>query len=433
MNAGFAPIASCRSRHGCAAIRATPLSRLPEAAVPLDVALSARRHRTRKEATPLTALAVTALAVSCAQLPDTGLKRRAGSGGAETAGAAGVVPNGAAGTSTTQARTGGSAGSGGYGAGGLAATAGSANARAGAAGSAANTGAGGAKGGAGAKAGGGRSSGAGGAPAQASGAPDAGAPDAGAANGGGSAGFSTNRGDFFGESRCKNAGFALCEDFESGSLDTGTWKSRGAAPTIETVRAARGTHSAHFHTTDNGLSYITQTKTFPAPNDTYYARVFVWFEALPTAPAWAHWTISGAQAGTAQDAPEIRVGGQWDSNHDLALFGVGSDRGDTGDWTNLDADPAGKPKAVPAQAWVCLEWMFDGSANQTKFWWDGVEHPSLATSSTNHGGTSDAFVLPQFDAMWIGWWLYQANTDPPAFDVWFDEVAVDYARIGCNR
>ncbi len=409
------------------------MSRLAQAAVPHDVALSARRHRTRKQLAPLTALALTALAVSCVELPDTRLKPRVGSGAGGTAGAGGVAPNGAAGTSTTAAGSGGNAGRGGHGSGGLAAAAGGANASAGAASSAATSGAGGAKGAAGRGGGGGRSNGAGGAPAGASGAPEGGASEAGTAGGGGSGGFSTNRDDFFGESRCKNSGFALCEDFESGSLDTATWKPRGAAPTIETVRAARGTHSAHFHTTDNGLSYITQTKTFPAPNDTYYARVFVWFDALPTAPAWAHWTISGAQAGTAQDAPEIRVGGQWDSNHDIELFGVGTDRGDTGDWTNLDADPSGTPKAVPAQEWVCVEWMFDGSSNQTKFWWDGVEHPSLATSSTNHGGSSDAFILPQFDAMWIGWWLYQANTDPPAFDVWFDEVAVDYTRIGCNR
>jgi hypothetical protein len=265
------------------------------------------------------------------------------------------------------------------------------------------------------------------------GASDGGAPAAGAAESGGSAGFSTNRDDFFGASQCQNSKFALCEDFESGSLDTATWKTRGAAPTIETLRAARGTHSAHFHTDDDGLAYITQTKTFPAPNDTYYARLFVWFDALPTAPDWAHWTISGAQAGSDTSAPEIRIGGQWDTNSQVELFGVGTDHGTTGDWTNLDADPSGRPSAVPAQTWVCLEWMFDGTANETKFWWDGVEHPSLATSSTNHGGSSDPFILPQFDSMWVGWWLYQTGTAPPSFDTWIDEVAVDYERVGCNH
>jgi hypothetical protein len=366
----------------------------------------------------MAALGATVLAVSCAELPDTQLKSRGGRAGAEST-LGGGAP---AGGGDNAAKAGTSAANGGNSAGGSARTGGSG-------GSAGKSTAG--TGGTSGKGGAGRAAGSGGALA-AGGAPDGGAPDAGNA-GVGDSGFSTSRADFFGDSRCKNSGFALCEDFESGTLDTATWNPRGAAPTIETTRAARGAYSAHFHTTDNGLAYITETKTFPAPNDTYYARVFVWFEALPTAPAWAHWTISGAQAGMAQDAPEIRIGGQWDSNHDIELFGVGTDHGVTGDWTNLDADPNGKPAAVPAQEWVCLEWMFDGSANQTKFWWDGVEHPSLATSSTNHGGSSDPFVLPAFDSMWVGWWLYQANTDPPEFDVWIDEVAVDYTRIGCNR
>jgi hypothetical protein len=376
--------------------------------------------RQRTEPLFAIALAATALAVSCAELPETELKDRGGNGGSNAA-ANGGAPAGGSGASATAGER-ASAGAGGFGAG-------SSGAAAGGAGKGQSPSGGRAGGG---KAGAGTGRNAGGASdagAAMSGASDAGASD----GGGGSAGFSTNRDDFFGDSRCKDSGFALCEDFESGTLDTATWKPRGAAPAIETTRAARGTHSAHFHTSDNGLQYITETKTFPAPKDTYYARVFVWFDALPTAPDWAHWTISGAQAGTAQDAPEIRIGGQWDSNHDIELFGVGTDHGVTGDWTNLDADPNGKPKAVPARQWVCLEWMFDGDANETKFWWDGVEHPSLATSSTNHGGSSDPFILPQFDSMWVGWWLYQPGTDPPEFDVWIDEVAVDYARIGCNR
>lgn len=374
---------------------------------------------------------ITALAVSCTDLPGTQLKNRGGRGGGSgTSGtggkiASGGVSNGGAPTAgkgtagSSDGGTGGSATAGG-GSGGS----GDTTARGGTS-SAGKTGASG-KGGSG-------QSGKGGSATDNGGASDAGASDGGTPGNPGSGGFSTNPSDFFGSSQCKNSTFALCEDFESGSLDTATWKTRGTAPKIETVRAARGKYSAHFHTDDNGLAYITQTKTFPAPNDTYYARVFVWFDALPTAPDWAHWTISGAQAGTDSSAPEIRIGGQWDTNDSIELFGVGTDRGDTGDWTNLDADPNGKPKAVPAQSWVCLEWKFDGSANETQFWWDGVEHPSLATSSTNHGGSKDPFILPQFSSMWVGWWLYQAGTTPPSFDVWIDEVAVDYQRIGCNH
>jgi len=377
------------------------------------------------------ALGVTALVVSCETLPDTQLK-----GGGASSGA------------SASAGTGGAAASGGAGSGGVAAGAGKGGGSAGTGTAGGGTSAGGSSGsGTGGTTGGSAGSGGKGAGAggtgnvdlSAGGASDGGAMPGGSGGSGGSSGtFSTNRDDFFGDSRCAGSTFALCEDFESGTLDTGTWTPRGAAPKIETTRAARGTHSAHFQTTDNGLQYITQTKTFPAPNNTYYARVFVWFEALPTAPAWAHWTISGAQNDDEADPEgngpsEIRVGGQWNTNNKIELFGVGTDRGVTGDWTNLDDDPGGNPAAVPAQEWVCLEWMFDGTANETKFWWDGVEHPSLATSSTNHGGSSDPFELPAFTSMWVGWWLYQPGTTPAQFDTWIDEVAIDYERIGCNR
>jgi hypothetical protein len=392
----------------------------------------------RPDVTYSTALApwlITALVVSCSELPDTQLKNRGGRGGGSGTSAGGKTSSGGvAGSGTASGGKATSAGSGGT-------RAGSSSAGDGGGGTGASGGTGTSSGGQGgtkassAGNGGGGTAGGNGGSVTGNGGADGGAPEGGAAAtpGGGSGGFSTNPDDFFGDSQCEGSSFALCEDFESGSLDTGTWKTRGSAPKIETTRAARGKYSAHFHTDDNGLAYITQTKTFPAPNDRYYARVFVWFDALPTAPDWAHWTISGAQAGTDSSAPEIRIGGQWNTNDSIELFGVGTDRGDTGDWTNLDADPNGKPEAVPAKTWVCLEWKFDGSANETQFWWDGVEHPSLATSSTNHGGSKDPFILPQFGSMWVGWWLYQAGTTPPSFDVWIDEVAVDYERIGCNR
>jgi hypothetical protein len=236
-----------------------------------------------------------------------------------------------------------------------------------------------------------------------------------------------------GNSLCADQ-FALCESFESGTLDTDIWDTQGPGTvTVETTQAARGTHSAHFHTEDNGFAYIHQTQTFPAPGNKYYARIFVYFDSMPDAPDWAHWTVAGAEDSTGAVAGEIRIGGQYNPNEDKNLFGVGTDGGDTGDWTNLDDDPSGNATEVPVHEWICLEWMFDAGNNQTQFWWDGVEHPSLATSEASHGGSSDPFVLPAFDSSWFGWWLYQTGTNPPEFDVWIDEIAIDYDRIGCDK
>src|SRR5690606_29563759 len=285
---------------------------------------------------------------------------------------------------------------------------------------------------------GGSSGGSGGSGAQGDGSntsTSAGGTDVGGGGGdGGTAGtggatHSTDREEFFGSSRCTDE-FELCEDFEAEALDTDVWGVRGPAPSIDDTRAARGSRSAHFHTLDNGLSYIEQTLTFPAAGNRYFARLFVYFENMPTAPEWAHWSIAGA-LGSGTDA-EIRVGGQYDNV--INRFGVGSDYGPTGDWTILDGDPAGSPREVPVREWICVEWLHDGSAHETRFYWDGVEHTSLFTSADDHGGDdAEQYLLPEFESVWVGWWLYQPDTEPGEFDVWIDEVVFDDEGVGCER
>jgi len=262
------------------------------------------------------------------------------------------------------------------------------------------------------------------------------APDGGA-DGGSPAGgrdLSSDRARFFGASRCADAKVQLCEDFESGTLDAATWTVRGGKPLIDGTQRARGARALHLTITGNGQTAIRETKTFPAANNTYYGRVFVYFASLPTTTAaftYSHWTMIAA-SGT-QVSGEIRVGGQMSGGRNL--WGVGTDNrtdpNGTGDWTNSDKDPAGKPVAVPTGQWMCVEWMHKGATNETRFWWDGVEHPSLYTQpSTPHGGNAaQPFILPQFTNVWLGWQEYQTTTE--TFEMWIDEIAIDKERIGC--
>jgi hypothetical protein len=252
--------------------------------------------------------------------------------------------------------------------------------------------------------------------------------DAGARN------LSTDRTLFFGATRCAQANVQLCEDFESGTLDATTWTTIGAKPVIDGVQKARGGKALHLMITGNGQTAIREKKTFPEPKNTYYGRVFVYFAALPTATAdftYAHWTMLAA-SGTGVTG-EIRVSGQMQNGK--SLWGVGTDNrvdaNGTGDWTNSDKDPNGKPVGVPTGQWMCIEWMHKGDTNETRFWWDGVEHPSLYTMpSTPHGGNpTEPYILPQFTNVWLGWAEYQATTEP--FELWLDEIAIDKDRIGC--
>lgn len=235
---------------------------------------------------------------------------------------------------------------------------------------------------------------------------------------------------FFGASRCAQAGVQLCEDFESGVLDSATWTVVGTKPVIDGVQHARGSKALHILINGNGASYIRETKTFPAANNTYWGRMFVYFQSLPVAPlTYSHWTILAA-SGTGVSG-EIRVSGQLQSG--VNRFGVGTDNrvdaNGTGDWTTSDNDPTGKAAPVPTGQWACIEWLHKGDTNETRFYWDGVEHPSLHTTPTMHGGNTNPFILPQFKSVWVGWQEYQTTTEP--FELWVDEVAIDKARIGC--
>jgi len=248
-----------------------------------------------------------------------------------------------------------------------------------------------------------------------------------------------------GDSRCAQSKFQLCEDFEAGTLDKTRWTVQGLAPTIDGDHVARGKKALHIRDPSGMSTRISETKTFREPDDTYYGRIFIYFKALPTPTAsftYSHWTILAATGDGPGAGGEIRFGGQMQNG--VNRWGTGTDNqspGATGDWTNIDQDPApdGKPSHIPVDTWMCMEWMHAGpDVNETKIWWDGTEHTSIDTTKTNHGtklaranataGNGD-FILPNFTALWLGWTAYQGGGE--TFELWMDEIAIDHTRIGC--
>jgi hypothetical protein len=208
----------------------------------------------------------------------------------------------------------------------------------------------------------------------------------------------------------------LCESFENG-LDANLWKTTKAGDAtiaVDDVHAARGTKALHVTTAAGGgsnFAYIKQMKTFPATNNVLYGRMFVWFEDALTTDG--HFSLAeGAGTGT---PAVIRFGGQFKA------FGVGTDGGDSGDWTDSD-----RTKLVPTQTWICAEFEFDGPNNTFHVWWDDMERPMLTTGVSKHA----MFAMPTFNSLWFGWWMY--NIAEPQ-EIWIDEIAVDYEPIGCAK
>ena len=216
-----------------------------------------------------------------------------------------------------------------------------------------------------------------------------------------------------GPSRCLTAGVAFCESFENG-LDTTVWrttKSGDGTAVVDDLHAARGTKALHVQTTSgNGFAYITENKSFPATNNVLYGRMFLWLQnGLVTD---GHFSLAEGD-GTGTPAA-IRFGGQFKA------FGVGSDHGASGDWTDHDT------KAVPSQTWMCLEFEMKGDTSEFHVWWDDVERTALHVGTTQHAG----FTMPAFNSLWFGWWMYNA-VEPK--DLWIDEIAVDFKPIGCAK
>jgi hypothetical protein len=215
-----------------------------------------------------------------------------------------------------------------------------------------------------------------------------------------------------GPSRCA-AGVQLCESFENG-LDATLWnttRTGDADVVVDQMHAARGSKALHVKTTaGNGHAYITERRTFPAVGNNLYVRMFVWFDDDITTQG--HFSLAeGAGTGT---GALVRFGGQFRE------FGVGSDLGASGDWTDHDS------VVIPSKKWLCLEFEFQGSTNMFHFWSDDVARPALDTGANRHNG----FVMPQFNSLWFGWWMYNA-IEPQ--DVWIDEIVVDSKPIGCAK
>ncbi|MFJ6217090.1 hypothetical protein ACIQGZ_27720 [Streptomyces sp. NPDC092296] len=229
----------------------------------------------------------------------------------------------------------------------------------------------------------------------------------------------------------------FCEDFEHlprGGATSLHWgvETKHATLKVERDQGRGRDHRPgqvlHLHTQGNGYAFL-DVNDFAAPGNSFYGRMRVRVDAFPTAPDWAHFTL--VEATGSGDGSVVRpIGGQYvpTVGRGTALWGVGSDGGPTGDWTNWR-------ESAPAKAakWSCMEWQLDATRNRVSVWIDGKPKPDLTVSTTQHGGNPVDFVLPKIDNVRIGWQLYQGNPAPSSYDVRLDDLALGTKRIGCGN
>jgi hypothetical protein len=248
--------------------------------------------------------------------------------------------------------------------------------------------------------------------------------------------FTPNLADWMGNPRCTQDQVLFCDDFEgatAGGAPGENWVVQGDGVSASDDQPLRGSKSVRY-SPPSGMPGQMELKTFPMVQNKMFGRVFVYFFTdAPTSPSNAHWTL--VQVGGGDSNAQVRLGGQVDpSRGGKTFFGVGSDGGDTGDWHTHGLEPESE---VKKGTWTCLEWMFDGDANETRVWINNVEQLSLHTTAANYrvgdveGGAQ--FIHPTYSYLKLGYWVYQADTQPNPAVLFLDEVIIDDEQIGCSR
>lgn len=220
----------------------------------------------------------------------------------------------------------------------------------------------------------------------------------------------------------------LCEDFETtddGMIPKGWTKSASSGTlTVVSDLAHRGKKSLKILAPSGSYeTYIKETTTFPAKNNVIWGRVFFRTESLMPAD-FVHWNLIEARGTTSNN--RIRYGGINNPHGgsfftNAFLFNV-----ETAGMGEKAIDDDAKPE-VAAKTWICVEWLFDGTKQEARLFWDGVERPKMRADTA---WFETKYKMPTFDALYLGWAIYQPIGKP--YEVHLDDIAVGDARLGCD-
>ncbi len=229
-------------------------------------------------------------------------------------------------------------------------------------------------------------------------------------------------------SRCATSTVALCEDFEAaedGAFPDG-WGARGdewgeGALGVSSDDAMLGAKSLKADGGNNGQRFMDFKGDLGALASSHYGRVFMKV-AVP-----APWPSSGVLHA---DFIEGLGPGPNGGTHNVR-WGVVENTEERFQWIYNVQPSNGDPEFAEGTgydfewtgAWQCIEWFYDQPSQSGSLWIDGVELPLVP-------GQSHPAEIPVFSSLGVGLANYQDADE--GFTVWFDELAYDSARIGCQ-
>ena len=211
------------------------------------------------------------------------------------------------------------------------------------------------------------------------------------------------------------------DDFEAAAIDYTKWTAvindgtTVSSFSLDTSQKHGGKQSLHLvHMNFSTMLAAEGAPIFPAPNNTYYARV--WIRVASQAGALPTGHVIWIQSGDVTvDTHEVRIGAN------LGYF-----------QSNLipsDADIRDPMANMTTDAWHCLQMTYGVDTLEVSL--DGVMSSISTTnwvaaiSANGSNPTPKTGWSPTYAAFRIGWELGNG-------EVWYDDVALDHVPIACN-
>jgi hypothetical protein len=239
----------------------------------------------------------------------------------------------------------------------------------------------------------------------------------GAGGAGGGAAGGTGGGAAGGAGGCPGV---FCEDFEKGSLDTTVWTLVSGSATntakVQGTTVAHGSYALQFHTNGgntsaDGLNYIMMEAVPARLTSHFYGRAYFNIGSAVQNSGHQMFTIAGAKMPGAgfPHSPRLEVGasgGKWQLTAWANETGGGEAYGGGG--------------TLPTGKWVCIEWEVQAGAtnNLITVSVEGVQQATETASSR----------VSAFSEIGFGYYAY---SNPPAFDIYLDDIVLDTKPVAC--
>jgi len=218
-------------------------------------------------------------------------------------------------------------------------------------------------------------------------------------------------------SSCPAANGVFCDGFEDPALAAHWTNNNLAGPSsyaLDSTRAYRGSQSLKVHhdaVVPNTIASaaVGETETFPATD--FFVRAFLY---IPSPLVGVNEAMLFALQSVAP-------------YNEIAL--ENDDQGNAITYSNLATPTTYQASTTmfPLDRWFCVEWEVVATQSGTsRLWLDGAEVTAVEVPQNLAGS-------PPIGLVQLGVSVYRPSVLVPAHDVWFDEVMIDGARIGCAR